>query len=208
MVHDRVIVRRKSRIAFGAVLIAGTITLVTSALGHRNDATLIVIVTWALAIAAGWAVRLFASEGPDRDRLGVAGLAVPIAGIALIGPLTLHMPFALLLGSGTRTFDDWVIVSAGITGPAHLAFAAMSMQRASRLARGKPAWRPGSIYAITLIVSCVPFIVLFAIPPILVALTGLPFLPILSVMESIAARERDELAQASHDLPFAIARTT
>lgn len=208
MVHDRVIVRRKSRIAFGAVLIAGAITMVTSSRHQRGDAALVVIVSWLLAIAAGWVVRAFAPEGPDSDRLGVAGLAVPIAGIALIGPLTLHMPFALLLGSGTHTFDEWVIMSAGATGPAHLAFVAMSMQRASRLVHGKPARRPGSIYTITIIVSCVPFIVLFAIPPLLVAFTGLPFLPILDLMERIAERERDELAEAPHDLPFAIARST
>src|SRR5512140_978435 len=116
MAHDRVIVRRKSRIAFGAVLIAGTITLVTSALGRRGDATLIVVVTWALAIAAGWAVRRLASEGPDRDRLGVAGLAIPIAGIALLGPITVHLPFALLIGSGDlRAFSARVVMSAWIT---------------------------------------------------------------------------------------------
>jgi hypothetical protein len=82
------------------------------------------------------------------------------------------------------------------------------MVRASQLAHGKRAWSPLTIYTVTLIVSCVPFIVLLAIPPLLVALTGLPFQPILRAMEPIAARERDELAGAAHELPFAIARST
>jgi hypothetical protein len=205
MVPSPVIVRRKSRIAFGAVLIAGAITLVASTQQRQGGAALIVVVTWCAALAAGLATRVFAARGPDRDRLGVAGLAVPIAGIALIGPLTLHLPFALLGSPGA--FDEWVVMSTWITGPAHLAFALAGSIRATQLARARPAWSPRSVYLITVLVSCVPFVVLYAIPPILVAFTGLPFLLILGAMEPLAARERDELAHDGHELPFAIVRS-
>jgi hypothetical protein len=50
-----------------------------------------------------------------------------------------------------------------------------------------------------------PFVVLYAIPPALVALTALPFLPLLRAMERIVTRERDELAGAPHVLPRAVA---
>ena len=205
MVHDRVIVRRKSRIAFGAVLIAGAITLVASSLRGRHGAEQIVVVTWCVALAAGWATRVFATEGPDRDRLGVAGLVVPIVGIALIGPITVHMPFALI--GGSRAFDEWVVLSTWFTIPAHLAFAYASARRAAQLACGQRAWTPRTVYLITVIVSCVPFVLALALPPILVALTGLPFLPILRAMEPLAARERNQLAGASDKLPFAIVRS-
>jgi hypothetical protein len=205
MGHSRVIVRRKSRIAFGAVLIAGAITLIASALSEQGDAALIVVVTWCAALTAGWATRVFAAEGPDRDGLGVAGLVVPMIGIALLGPISMHLPFALL--GGTRTFDDWVVMSLVCTGPAHLAFAYAGATRAAQLARARPAWSPRTVYRITVIVSCVPFVLLFAIPPILVAFTGLPFLPILHAMEPLAARERDELTRQAHELPFAIVRS-
>jgi len=205
MVPSPVIVRRKSRIAFGAVLIAGAITLVVSTQQQQGGAALIVVATWCVALAAGLVPRVFAAQGPDRDRLGVAGLAVPIIGIALIGPITLHLPFALLADPGA--FDSWVATSTWITGPAHLAFALSGAIRATQLARARPAWSPRSVYLITVIVSCVPFVLMLAIPPILVAVTGLPFLPILRAMEPLAARERDELALAPGDLPFAIVRS-
>lgn len=203
--HGRVIVRRRSRIAFGTVLIAGAITLFASALSGQGDAALIVVVTWCAALAAGWAPRVFAAEGPDCDRLDVAGLVVPMVGIALLGPISVHLPFALL--GGTRAFDEWVVMCLLCTGPAHLAFAYAGTRRAVQLARAKPAWSPRTVYLITVVVSCVPFVLMFAIPPILVALTGLPFLPILRAMEPLAARERDELTRATHELPFAIVRS-
>jgi len=205
MGNNRVIVRRRSRIAFGAILIVGACTLFVSALRGHPVAALTVVVTWCAALAAGWATRAFAAEGPDRDHLAVAGLAVPMVGIALMGPITLHMPLAML--GGTQAFDEWVVMSAWITGPAHIAFALAITIRATQLARAQPAWSPRTVYLITVIVSCVPFVLLIAIPPMLVAVTGLPFLPILRAMQPLAERERDELSLAIHDLPFAIVRS-
>jgi hypothetical protein len=82
-------------------------------------------------------------------------------------------------------------------------FATASAYRAYRLAAGQPAWTPRAIYALTVVTSCFPFIVLFAIPPALVAATALPFLPLLHRMETVASYERAELAGAPHQLPRA-----
>jgi hypothetical protein len=51
----------------------------------------------------------------------------------------------------------------------------------------------------------VPFIVLIGIPPVLVALTALPLIPLLRAMAGIITRERAEIAAAPQLLPRAIA---
>ena len=78
--------------------------------------------------------------------------------------------------------------------------------RAHELVAGGPARSPRSIYIATVTASCVPFILLFAIPPVLVAITGLPFIPLLHAMETVVARERQAIAAAMHPLPRATLR--
>jgi Flp pilus assembly protein TadB len=63
---------------------------------------------------------------------------------------------------------------------------------------------PRQIYIITLLTSCVPFVLLWAIPPTLVAITALPFVPMLHAMRRRIDRERAEIAEA-RDMPHAIA---
>lgn len=62
---------------------------------------------------------------------------------------------------------------------------------------------PSRIFGITVAVSCVPFVLLFLIPPVLVAITLLPILLLLYGMESVVDRERDELARLPGRLPGA-----
>jgi hypothetical protein len=76
--------------------------------------------------------------------------------------------------------------------------------RSKQLVTGRPAWSPRKIYIATVVTSCVPFALLYAIPPVIVALTALPFVPLLRAMEWIVTRERRELADARHALPRAI----
>jgi len=72
--------------------------------------------------------------------------------------------------------------------------------RAYRLVNEQRAMGPWKIYAITVLVSCVPFVILFALPPLVVAATGLPIVPMLFAMERIAKEDREPA------LAFAIAR--
>ncbi|HEY0476086.1 MAG TPA: hypothetical protein VGD37_01100 [Kofleriaceae bacterium] len=88
---------------------------------------------------------------------------------------------------------------------AHLVFAALCGLRGHQLVAGKPAFSPRKIYVATLLTSCVPFVVLWAIPPVLVAITALPFIPMLHAMERRIARERLELATVIQALPRAVA---
>jgi hypothetical protein len=204
--------RRLGRIAFGAVLLAGVAALVGGAWtpgphgAVRFGAARIVLVTWCAALAAGVVVHAIAgrmrwSRAPEA--LFAASVTVPVAGIALLLPITLHLPVVLLIADA-RAFDIWVVASLWITGLAHAVFAALCVRRARQLIAGRPATAPRKIYVATLVTSCVPFALLWAIPPVLVALTALPFVPMLHALQRLVDRERAEISSGEPALPRAI----
>jgi hypothetical protein len=175
----------------------------------------ILLGTWLAAFATAALVRALtngiAAAEPNElaeDRQRVAALTVPAFGIALIAPLTVHAIVFLLanLGAGASPhaaegFDDWVVLSLLLTGPAHVTFATLVGRRAKQLARGAIEISVRTIYIGTVIAACVPGIVLL-LPPVVVALTGLPMLPLLYWMPRIAVRDREPRVE----LPTAIAR--
>jgi len=212
---QQLIARRIGRIVFGGILIAGAAYLVVAMLSHdgcmhiapRLHAAEVIVASWLAALVGGALARWIALRVPLRrtpEAWFAESVMAPAVGIALLLPLTLHMPFALLV-SGTRGFDDWVLMSAVITGLAHIVFALMTARRGYQLVVGKPAWTPRRIVVTTMLVSCVPFVLLLMIPPLLVLITGLVCVPLLRAMERIIARERIETETAPHQLPQAIA---
>jgi hypothetical protein len=132
-------------------------------------------------------------------------LVVPIVGIALMGPLTLHAPVVLWLDSA-QGFETWVQISLVITGFAHLTFAALCAFHAADLVRDRPAMALGKILWITVAASCVPGLMWYAIPPMLVGVTGALLLPVLHAMRGIANGERIALLGVNPELAFAIVR--
>jgi hypothetical protein len=209
---NALVARRLGRIVFGAVLLAGTAYLVTATwhawshrMGPRVGADRIIGTTWLVAAVAGFVTSRIAARSQRAWHPGslfAESLMVPAIGIAALGPITLHMVVVLPLW-GSKAFDMWVLESLLITGLAHVVFATTSALRAAELVAGRPARSPRSVYIATVCASCVPFVVLLAIPPILVAITGVPFLPLLSAMETVVARERREIVAALHPLPRA-----
>jgi hypothetical protein len=212
---SQIIARRVGRIAFGVVLLAGVAWLATAAWvgsfdphrGPRLDAAWIVGLTWLAAIAAGGTARGLAARGRwsrGADTLFAKSVVIPTLGVALLLPITMHLPVVVLVAD-VEAFDFWVIASLWITSLAHLVFAATCALRGYRLVAGKPAMSPTGIYVATLLTSCVPFVVLWAIPPALVAITALPFIPMLHALERRIARERLEFETVSQALPRAVA---
>lgn len=200
--------KRVGRIAFGVVLLAGAAILVQRlATLDEPEARRVILTTWAVAFAAyAIAGRLGSRRALDHaGELAVPALVVPSVGAALLLPLTLHMPFAALVAPGAGAFDDWAVISAVITGPTHLVFAALVGERARQLAAHDPAQpvlTPLKIYGICVAVSCLPF-ALLVIPPFLVMMTGLPMLGGMAFMEALATRDR--VAAADEAVPRAIA---
>jgi hypothetical protein len=200
--------KRVGRIAFGVVLLAGAAILVQRlATMDAPQARRVILTTWAVAFAAYLiAGRLGSRRALDHaGELAVPALVVPSIGAALLLPLTWHMPFATLVAPGRHAFDDWAVISAIITGPTHLVFAALVGERARQLATNDPAKPPLSplrIYGICVAVSCLPF-ALLVIPPFVVMVTGLPMLAGMALMDGLAARDR--LAAIAEAVPRAIA---
>jgi hypothetical protein len=211
----QIFARRVGRIAFGLVLLLGAAELAHDAWSGsmsnqrmpRLDAVRIIVLTWLAAPIVAIAARAIAARirwSRSSEALFAESLMAPAAGIALLLPITLHMPI-VLFAADAETFDIWVMASLWVTGVTHLVFAGLCVYRGRRLVAGLPAMPPRKIYVIILVTSCVPFVVLYAVPPILVAVTALPFVPMLHAMERVVSRERAELDAVAGTLPRAIA---
>jgi hypothetical protein len=194
--------RAVGRIVFGVVMILGAATFVERLLRvPEAHAAKTLAIIWLAALFAGWLFSQLASV--TARRIDVADIftlswVLPTLGVALLVPLTLHIPFALALGGDLSSFDDWARISLAITGPAHVAFAFLSALRAARLAQGRLAMSATRIYIITLVAASIPFALLFFIPPLLVGLTGFFLVPFLTRLQEMIDRERrtTELPQA------------
>jgi hypothetical protein len=91
-------------------------------------------------------------------------------------------------------------MSLFVGGTSHIALVIFAVRRANQLAEGRRAMSPEKIYTSVIAISCIPFAVLFMIPPIVVGLTGLAILPLLIRMERWIESERVP------ELPTAMAR--
>lgn len=191
---------RVSRLAFGVVMMAGAVVLVHDVLafnrdhhavgdGHAWHAWQVIVATWLAATVAALPGLLVKDHG---DRFRVASYVVPAAGIALLLPLTIHMPIALWL-SDADGFDIWCVYSGIFVGVAHLAFAIMVGLRARALVERREPIAVSTIYGVAIAMACVPGL-LVVLPPMITAATGVPILPLLYAMERWTQRERENAA--------------
>ena len=198
---------RASRLAFGVVMMVGAVVLVHNVLafsrdhhavgdGHAWHAWQVIVGTWLAASVAALPGLLLKDRG---DHLRVASYVVPAAGIALLLPLTIHMPIALWL-SDANGFDMWCVYSGIFVGVAHIAFALMVGLRARALVERREPIAVSTIYGVAIAMSCVPGL-LVVLPPMITAATGTVILPLLYAMERWTQRERENAA-----LPMATLR--
>src|SRR4051812_25556978 len=163
---SQIIARRIGRITFGGVLLVGVVHLIVAACsgesistGRNLDAARTIELTWFTALIAGvvaWRVAMRMRLAWTPERLFAESLMVPAAGIALLLPITLHMPVILVIRD-SAAFDLWVVASMWITGLAHAVFAITSALRGKQLVAGEATWSPRKIYIATVVTSCVPF---------------------------------------------------
>ncbi len=166
----------------------------------------LLLAMWPTALAVGVLTAAAAARWPSLGaRVNpTTAFVLPAVTAALALPLTIHLVFfAIERGPlGVRSFEDWALMSMAITGIAHIWFAVCVGKRAAQLIRGHEdlALRVRTIYWSTILVSCVPGILALGIPPLVVAVTGLPILPLLHLMKRYARPERENDDAA---LPFA-----
>ena len=155
--------------------------------------------------------RLEAGE-PHRSvvervrRLERSSFAFPLAAITLLTPLTLHCLFSLaVLQVQLKEFNAWIVISMVIVGHAHLTLLVLALVHVARMRtemdRGEPAQgAPRGIRAVVwaTLASTIPGIFLLCIPPPLVFLTGVIFVPAVFAWSTHQARrERASLKEAA-----------
>jgi len=155
------------------------------------------------------------SHDPLRRALGLASrwetasTALPLVGVSLLAPLTLHWLVAKGVGAlsgGELSATDygwWIMLSVLIVGHAHVVLAIFAARWARRVRRQeladidlglRRAW--ASTLGWTVVAACIPGILLVGVPPLLTVLTGMLFIP---AMFHLAARSlvRERLALES-----------
>jgi hypothetical protein len=137
--------------------------------------------------------------------------ALPLVAASLLAPLSLHWlagsALSAMGGDSLHASDygQWIGISVVIVGHAHLVLAIFCTIWAFRLrGLGTDEIRSGvrrgwaSALGWTTAASCIPGLVLVAIPPLLVVLTGIVFIPAMfHVMARIIVRERLALETAA-----------
>ena len=130
--------------------------------------------------------------------------ALPMAAVSLLAPLSIHgiVWWAVArpqpASSGMDDFGTWIALSVIIVGHAHLALLVCAVRWAYKLRSVETVqlriglgrgW--GTALLVSAGVACLPGIVLLAIPPLLVLVTGLAFVPLMyHWTASTLARER------------------
>jgi hypothetical protein len=124
-----------------------------------------------------------------RERHSVA---LPLAGFMLLAPLTLHLGVYLLVCAlighdierPFEAYDSWICLSVVLVGHAHAVLAYLAFRFAGRLCEmesadldSKPRPSGWGTLGITVVVSAIPGIILYLVPPILAAITGLLVVP-------------------------------
>ncbi len=142
------------------------------------------------------------------DSLEFHSVWVPLVGWALVAPLSMHLMLAIGLGwvgiGRLEQFDWWILASLVLTGVGHAVLCTMAVRFARRLR----AWRPTSTervpsvwapYGWTLLGACVPGVILYAVPPLIAAVTSL-FIPVtFTALRQRVVAERATLASLVDD---------
>jgi hypothetical protein len=147
-----------------------------------------------------------------EDSLGVAralaarwewaGAALPLAALSMVAPLSLHfLVRGLFADLSVGNFDGWIVLSAVLVGHAHVALCVCAVLWARDLSKRHTAALAdglgGSTFKAIFVavgVASLPGILLLGVPPALVLVTGLVFVPVMyAATVRCMRRERLEL---------------
>ncbi|WP_437759030.1 hypothetical protein [Sorangium sp. So ce1389] len=136
-------------------------------------------------------------------------VALPLAGFAVLAPLSIHLAFHVLRCSAMPDlvhqlldFDGWIVLSLILVGHVHAIVAYLSFSYARRLRESSmdeliatpPPGGPRAL-GIAILASLFPGAILVLVPPILVALTGaLVLLPAFHAAYRRVLHERRQLS--------------
>jgi hypothetical protein len=141
-------------------------------------------------LTSGWAARWTR-----------ASYVMPLVGIALVGPLLLHLMVATLLSGSTVVFGgfgEWMTLSAIFVGHAHLGFAWLLSRHVNALMGDRlPEHATLRMIGAVTLIAALPGVVLVGLPPLLTAVTGASLaIPMLAWARRTWAHEQMLLAAA------------
>lgn len=138
-------------------------------------------------------------------------IGLPMAGISLLAPLSIHLLVWCAggdweLGSERwlRGFDWWIAASLLLVGIAHVVLALLCARFAQRvgdtplqLLSAKSPMSGWAVLGWTIVASCIPGLIAFAIPVVVVLITGVAFVPLMfRFMYRRALAERTALCES------------
>jgi len=133
-------------------------------------------------------------------------LALPLATLCLLAPLSLHLVVAtLFLHCSVSEFSRWCVVSAVVVGHAHITLLIFSLVHVKRLRAMLDQGQAHRISGVrsgmwaltwTSVVGAIPGGLLYLIPPILVFLTGLLFVPLAFCWAAARAASERQLVES------------
>lgn len=139
--------------------------------------------------------------------------ALPLVVLSLLAPITLHMGFSFaILQIDIDEFNRWIVGSYALVGHAHLTLLVFSVRHVLRVRReldhGHPVAGTSRGFKALLwstVAGAIPGVVLLCIPPALVFLTGVVFVPWMFSWATRRIRlERQVLAGHGHPYPSSL----
>lgn len=195
----RVLRQRFVRVVFGLALVIGFLHFIGGVCAHEAGFSRDLLGVWkhaGLAALAAAIVAPLVARRVSGDAWATSSIVLPVIGLALVLPLTLHLAAFAAVGS---PMDEWCgagLVGAGI---AHVVFAILFAARTVSLARsGKTTLSIAELFLLTTLAGAIPF---FVLGMGIVALTGVFVVPVISLAEWLALREH---AATAAGLPRAI----
>ena len=153
----------------------------------------------------------------DARFLELGGILMPLAAIALLMPLTLHASLILSVeifdhgfsgldfGNLADTLGSWIAMSGVIVGHVHLVLIGLAVAFSMRMTRDPMGTSKHFGWWSLLVVvgaSALPGALLYLIPPIITAVTGIVFIPLLfAAARRMALGERSALIASSVRYP-------
>jgi hypothetical protein len=130
-----------------------------------------------------------------------AGAALPLAALSMVAPLSLHFLVRCLFAPmRVGNFDGWIALSVVLVGHAHVALCVCAVVWARGLSGRHTAALAdglrGSMFKalfVTVGVASLPGILLLAVPPVMVLVTGLVFIPAMYAA-TVRCMRRERLA--------------
>jgi hypothetical protein len=194
--------RRLVRVVVGLVQLVGLAHMIVAACHGREGFSRDLPFLWgcaALAAVAAACVAPFVVRFVQTDAWATSSIVLPVVGLALLLPISLHAVAFRCVHASWASLDDWCGASVVGAGIAHLVFATLFCVRAVSLARtGSSPVSVSELFLLTTLASAIPF---FILAMGITAATGLAILPVIALVDWLARREHAALSVA---LPRAI----